>query len=430
LNPITNLRFSAPFIPSIDFRGPFTGSNSLANLVAGTAQVQQDARAAVGVFLPTQKNFGTLSPVQQNLKNPKATQWNFGVEYELLRDFVLKASYVGTKGDFLQVSLPINLVNPSAIPAPATSEADELARISTFSSVQVGESGNASGTVVNNRIDHRFNAVTQVQSTSSSIYHAFEFQVTKRFRQGYGFNASYTYGHGIDNVSDVLGVLVNDSAAIQDPRNLSANRGSSQFDVRQRFVLNHLWELPFAKHLTGVPGRILDGWAFSGIFDIQSGFPATVFAINRRGNTTDILLVGDSNVRANFSGGSFTPVPDSSPAAALIPDPCARGVNTDTTSTCTNTSGFPITQPLLGNAGNFPRNSLRLAKLVNFDWAILKNTRIREGHNLQFRWEAFNIFNHANFSGFVNDLTSSSFGTYQSTATDQRKMQVALKYTF
>ncbi len=76
------------------------------------------------------------------------------------------------------------------------------------------------------------------------------------------------------------------------------------------------------------------------------------------------------------------------------------------------------------------RDSLRLAKLVNFDWAILKNTRIREGHTLQFRWEAFNIFNHTNLSGFVNDLTSTSFGTYQTMATDTRRMQAALKYIF
>lgn len=430
LNPITNLRFSAPFIPSIDFLGPFTGANSFANFVAGTAQAQQSARAAVGVFLATQQNFGTLSPVQQDLKNPKVTHWNFGVEYEFLRDFVLKATYVGTKGEFLQVSLPINLVNPSAIPAPATSEADELNRAAQFQAAFNAESGSAPvGSPLNNRIDPRFNAVTQVRSQGGSLYHAFELQVLKRLRQGYSFQASYTYGHNLDDVSDVLGVLVNDSAAIQDPRNLSLNRANSQFDIRQRFVLNHLWELPFAKNFTGIPGKVLDGWAFSGIFQIQSGFPASILAVRRR-TVTDILLVGDSNVRANGSLVGFQPVPDGSPAAALIPGPCSRGVNTSLNSTCTNTSGFPITQPLLGNAGSLARNSLRLAKLVNFDWAILKNTRIREGHTLQFRWEAFNVFNHTNFSGFVNDLTSGSFGTYQSTATDSRRMQGALKYIF
>src|SRR5262249_36174544 len=80
LNPITNLRFSAPFVPSITVQ-QFTGANSYANLAAGTAQAQQDARAAVGQFLSTQKNFGALSPVDQKLENPRNQQWNVGVQY-------------------------------------------------------------------------------------------------------------------------------------------------------------------------------------------------------------------------------------------------------------------------------------------------------------------------------------------------------------
>jgi hypothetical protein len=433
LNPITNLRFSAPFIPSIDFKGPFTGSNTWANLIAGTAQVQSDARAAVGVFLPTRKNFGGLSPVSQTLKNPKATQWNLSVGYQLLQDLVLKASYVGTKGDFLQISLPINLLPPSAVPPPATSEADELARISAFQAVFVGQSGTA--TTFSNRIDGRFNDVTSVESAGSSIYHAFEFEVIKRFRQGYSFQAAYTFGHSIDNASDVLNVLVNDSPNFQDPRNLRENRGNSQFDVRQRFVLSYLWELPWGKRFSGPARRILDGWAFSGIFQGQSGFPTNIFSTNpliganRRG-IDDGLLVGGSSVRANFSGGSFAPVPDGSPAAALIPSPCARGVNTSTTSTCTNTSGFPFTQPLLGNPGNYPRNSLRLDRFQEFDLAIVKNTTITERHSLQFRWELYNVVNTPSFAGFVNDLTSKRFGVYRSTGSNSRRMQIALKYIF
>ena len=89
-----------------------------------------------------------------------------------------------------------------------------------------------------------------------------------------------------------------------------------------------------------------------------------------------------------------------------------------------------MTQPLLGNFGTSPRNSLRLDNLVNFDAGILKNTRLTEKVNFQFRWEMYNVFNHANFSGFQNTLTSAFFGTYTTTATDQRKMQASLKIIF
>src|SRR5262249_6402221 len=172
----------------------------------------------------------------------------------------------------------------------------------------------ASGTVVNNRLDPRFNSVTQVQSAGTSIYHAFQLDVSKRFSHGFQFKAAYTWGHSIDNSSDVLNVLVNDSSNLQDPRNLDDSRGNSQFDLRHRLVVSHVWELPFARHASGSPKLALGGWAFSGDWSIQSGFKSSIFAFgtgsSRRG-VTDILLVGASNVRETLVGSldDFNPAP-------------------------------------------------------------------------------------------------------------------------
>jgi len=406
--------------------------------MAGTAKAQVDAKAAVGTFLATQQNFGAISPVEQNLKNPRTAQWNAGVETRLFKDFVIKASYVATQSKFLQASIPINLIPQEVRPAPATSLADEDARLSQFTSAFAKENGQAAlGSPLNIRLDHRFNAVTQVQSLGTSIYHGAQLEVLKRVSHGLSFDASYTYGHAIDDISDVLGVLVNDSANFQDPRNPGANRASSQFDIRHRFVSSNVWEIPWTKRFHGVAGKALDGWAINGIFSIQSGFPTSIFAdsaaTTRRG-VQDIALLGGGLVRANGDPTQFTPVPFGSPAAANIPGLCARQVGTVPGSggatACGNASGFPLTQPLLGNFGTSPRNSLRLDNLVNFDAGILKNTRLTEKVNFQFRWEMYNVFNHANFSGFQNTLTSSLFGTYTTTATDQRKMQGSLKLIF
>jgi hypothetical protein len=430
LNPITNLRFAAPFVPSLSLNSTaITGANSYAALAAGTSQAQNDARAAIGTFLPTQVNFGTLSPVQQDLANPRTDQWNAGIEYQLRPDLVVKASYIGAKGKFLQVSLPINLLPNSVRPAASANEADELARFSQFKSAFGKENGTASGSIINNRLDPRFNGVTQVQSVGTSIYNSGQFEVVKQFRHGLSFQGSYTYGHSIDDVSDALGVLVNDSSQIQDPRNLKENRGNSQFDLRHRFVLSPYWELPFGNHLSGIAGKLLGGWAMSGEFSIQSGFKSSVFSGSRRG-ISDVFLLGGGTVRADGDTSTFKPVPDGSAAAALIPGLCARGVNTKGTTTCTDTSGFPLTQPLLGNIGTSARNSLPLARFQDWDWAFIKNTRLFENHSLQLRGEFYNIFNHPNFSGFVNTLTSSHFGTYQSTASNSRQIQIALKYSF
>jgi len=420
LNPITNLRFAAPFVPSVSVQ-QFTNGNTWGALIAGNAPIQQSTAASVGTFPPTATNFGTLSPVDMNLDNPRNQQWNVGVEYEALKDLIVKATYVGTHNDRLQASIPLNLVRTAV--TPATSDADEAARLSSLRGVFVAESGAG-----NNRLDPRFNSVNQVQSVGTSDYHGLQLDVIKRFSYGLQFDANYTWAHSTDDVSDVLNVLVNDSAGIQNPSlPLSANRGNSQFDIRNRFVMHFDYKVPFTSKFEGWTGRLLDGFTFSGIFEARSGLPVTIFAGQRRG-VSDIILDGNSLVRANGDVQAFTPIVGGSPFNNL----CARGVNTSTSATtiCTNTLNFPLTQPLLGNAGNSGRNQLYLAGLQNLDLALSKSNKITEGTSLLLRWEVFNVLNHGNFSQFANTLTSPTFGTYQGTATSMRQMQVGAKFIF
>jgi len=451
-NPITNLRFAAPFVPAIDVRSFTVASgNTLDALVKGTASAQVAARAAIGQFLSTQQNFGNISPVDRNIKDPRNQQWIAGVEYQAFRDLVLKVSGIHTKNDFLLASLQINPVLTPVV--PATSEADENARLGNsltgacptltcFEPVFIGQSGAAPvGSARNNRLDPRLNSVTQVLGVASSNYNALQVEAIKTFRRGLSFDASYTYAHSIDNVSDALNVLVNDSPTVQDPRNLHTNRGNSQFDIRHRFVLSGVYEFPFAKSTTGLTNKFLDGWGLSGIVESRSGLPVTIFAGARRA-VNDILLVAGSNVRANGNVHALHIVPINPDPKAAHPGPyfdlCGRGVNTSNaanalgqgTVTCSNTSNFPLTQPLLGNAGNTSRNGLTLAGLNNVNLTAFKNTRLTERVNFQFRWEVYNLLNHPNFSGFNNTLTSPNFGPYNSTATNRRQMQGSVKVIF
>src|ERR1700686_5460544 len=278
-NPISNVQFSAPFINSVSIPGGhFTGGNTLAALVAGTAPAQAQAIAALGTFDPKQVDFGALSPVDQNLKNPRTQQWNAGVDYEVTPDTVLKATYVGTHSDHLQVSVPTNLVAPQNRPAPATSAADQNARQVEFATAFSNEVGSAFGPI-NNLIDPRFDNVTQVQNTGTSSYNALQLEGIRRFKNGLTFNANYTWAHSLDDVSDALNVLVNDSANLLDAaKPLSFQRSNSQFDIRNRFVLSYNYEVPFAKGFHGWKKYVLDGWSQSGIFTAQSGLPATVYA--------------------------------------------------------------------------------------------------------------------------------------------------------
>lgn len=423
LNPITNLRFAAPFIPSLSLGDPsqFVGGNTYAAVAAGTSAIQASNIAAIGQFLPTSFNFGSISAVDQNLENPRNQQYNVGIEYQVSKALTLKTSYVGTKNDHLQVTVPLNLTNPSLRPAVPTSAADASARLSQFTGFIAGENGSALGAAPS-RIDPRFNTVTQVQSVGTSSYNALQVEALGKYKD-LTFNANYTWSHSIDDVSDVLGVLTNDSATIANPDlPLSANRGNSQFDLRHRVNLSYSYRLPFARGLSSpTMKRILDGWTWSGIFSAQTGFPTTILsgpetilntATGKPLTISDPLLLGAGIVWANGDATTVHP------------------------SAFTQDVGLgDLTQPLVGSQGTSGRNHLRLDGLTDYDMAIAKAIKVTEGQNFQIRWEVFNFLNHPNLSGFNNTLTANPtgaarFGTYNSTATNMRQMQIALRYQF
>ncbi|HEY2819651.1 MAG TPA: carboxypeptidase regulatory-like domain-containing protein [Candidatus Acidoferrum sp.] len=413
-NPITNLRFSPPFV-NIATVTTFTGGNSLANLVAGTSPAQAAATAAIGHFDPTQTDFGAFSPVDQNLKNPRNQQWDAGVEYQVASDLVMKVTYVGAHSDHLQVSQPINLVNPTNIPAAPTSLADQTARLAQFQAAFQAETGGAFGPT-NNLNDPRFDAVTQVQSTGASSYNSLQVEGIRRFKNGLTFDANYTWSHSLDDISDALGVLVNDSALPLDAtKPLSFNRANSQFDLRNRFVLSYNYELPFGNHFSGWKKHLFGGWSQSGIFSTQSGFPTTVFAAPI-GGISDLLLNGTNNgqtaVNTTVNGN----------ASLLHPLPFFSSYVVPT--------ALPVSEPLLEQNGTSGRNNLRLAGLTDFDAAFSKQIRFTEHKYLQLRWESFNILNHPNFSGYINTFGSSQFNTYTTTATNARSMQLSARFIF
>jgi len=429
-NPISNVQFSAPFINSVSIAGgQFTGGNTLAALVAGTATAQAQAIAALGTFNPAQVDFGALSPVQQNLNNPRNQQWDASVEFEAMKDMVLKATYVGTHNDHLQVSVPTNLVAPANRVAPATSLADQQARQTQFAAVFSNEVGGAFGPA-NNLIDPRFDNVTQVQSVGTSSYSALELEAVRRFHNGLTFNANYTWAHSLDDTSDALGVLVNDSPALIDAsKPISFNRSNSQFDIRNRFVLSYTYELPFAKGFHGWRKYLLDGWSHSAIFTAQSGLPATVYAAPisvcsvTPDPTTGCSLADTVGITDTLLNGT------ANPANGTITTPLAGNA-----AKIHAGAGFAgassVSEPLIGQDGSSGRNNLRLAGLTDLDVEFAKAFKLTERTNFTLRWEMFNTLNHPNLSGYVNQFSAPNFNTYTTTATNQRQMQLSARFTF
>jgi hypothetical protein len=427
LNPITNLRFTPPFVQTLTLTGGFTGGNSYANIFAGTSPAQGASRAAVGQFSSTQTNFGAFSPIERNLKNPQVQQFSLTIERELSNTLALRTSYIATVSHYLLRSRHLNMI-PQGTIAPSANEADEIVRIPQFTAVF--NAANAAATGSSNRIDPRFNAIQLIEGSGSANYHGLGVELNKRFSRGHQFQVSYTWSKSIDDASDVLNVVVNDFPVLQNPFDLRNSRSVSQFDIPHRLVVNHVWQPQWAAGLTGVAGKLLHGWGFSGIFQTQSGFPTNIFTGPRYGINEPSLTGNSTNaIRPNVVGdlSKLVFAPLGSPEAAKIPTPAQRGVNTTAAQRNTNTSNYPLAQTMLGQFGNLGRNAIRLNGLTNFDWVFFKDTAVSEAMKVQFRAELFNVFNNTSFATFDNNLSSATFGTYGGTDTTPRQIQLALK---
>jgi len=182
-------------------------------------------------------------------------------------------------------------------------------------------------------------------------------------------------------------------------------RALSGYDIRHRFVLSYIYELPFLRNRVGAVSHVLGGWKLSGIASVQSGHPFTVV------DSADPSLNGESNDdRTDVLRNPNFPSSQQTPARWF------------------DTSAFRrFTEPNLGSAG---RNILFSDGIKNFDMGLLKDFTLGERQQLEFRWEVFNIFNHPNFGLPENDFNSPNFGRVLSTSTPERVMQFGLKFLF
>jgi hypothetical protein len=423
LNLITNQRFLPPFINSASISGvtAFTEGNTFDALVNGTAPIVQQTAASVGKINPTWLNFGVMNPgpIDMGLRNPQVQQWNLGFEREISRDLVIKATYVGTKGNYLQRT---RFMNPVQGIVPATSLADEAARLSGYNALIAAANGTPSKP--SDRLDPRFNDFRYVDSSANSNYHAFELLVQKQFSHGFFLQAAYTRSKSIDDISDALGVLINDSSAQQDPQNNRNNRAVSQFDQPQRLALAHVWELPIGRNMGNrALRRVLSGWSFAGISAFRAGFPVTVTSGSRLGFLASSLIGQASDIiRPNPSGPvDFQPKPAGSAGTP-------SGLNSDPVSKISAyAASIGLSQPLLGHIGALARNSLRLNGEREFDWNVYKKTALTEKTALELRGEFYNIFNNHSFQDVQRSIQSSAFAQYTDTSQNARIIQLGLR---
>ncbi|HET6178035.1 MAG TPA: TonB-dependent receptor [Candidatus Sulfotelmatobacter sp.] len=446
-----SLEASAPLVLSMTQQLP-TNYSCIGNIGYGPAFDANNASCAnaLNTSLPVPPS-GSVFPldvtsIPTKAIWPYAQQWSFGLQRELPRSFVMNLAYVGSKGTHLTIERQLNQLQP----LPASENPFAPTEPLTITDCTVNPVGNSppgadgtpfflqNGTVVTpqnpayvhlqaactnpnlpnvNSLPGRpypgLGKVLSLQNVANSTYHAL--QATLRRTSGpLTAGISYSYSHSLDDASD------RSDPVLVDSYDLRANRASSNFDQRHLLNVSYVYQLPlrsFLRHFnewavgpdvqdateTAPPPpspprltHLLDGWELSGVTTVQSGSPFTV--INSAGNT-GVSLTDNAGVSSGLG------------IAASYPD-VVRGLP----SPGNNSRSFG---PLIGNPSQFVaprgltfgdagRNFLNNPLRTNFDVSLLKHFKITESSSLEFRAEAFNVFNHTQFRIYDPDNPGSS----------------------
>ena len=358
--------------------------------------------------------WGLVEPISGgnyfNTKNvlPYSQDFEFSLQRQFGPATVLSLSYVGTVGRHLltfiesnpgEQALCLQLSNPSILTLGST-PCGPFGE-NGFYTLKNGQQYNSTRAPFGGN----FGSNAYMESIASSSYNSFQasLQHNDKYEQ---FMIAYTWAKSIDNGSGALDAT--------NPYNPVLTRALSIFDVPQVFVASYTLQLPFNKWLGdgNVARRLTAGWSLAGITTFAKGQPVLLT------ETDDLSL----------SGTFLAPV--DTPSYANNGGPLYMDRNPRHGNPYFNPNYF-VNEPL-GQIGNAMRRSFVGPGLNNSNLALLKNTKVSEAKEVQFRAEAFNVFNHAQFnnpSGDYNNTGQGGFG-YVTSARDPRIMQVALKFLF
>jgi hypothetical protein len=312
-----------------------------------------------------------ITVMERNLKNGDSYQWNLTVEREVVANLGLRASYVGNH----TAHLPYN--------------GRQLNFPQTY----------APGQIQPRRPYQPWSSIGLVSSGGDSAIHQLQLEAVKRYSGGLNFQIEYSWNRSLDNTPI--------SGGPEDPYNNARDRGNSDQVRRHIFTAAYSYELPFGtgKHFLnfrGVAGKFVSGWQIAGITYLRTGQP---FSVNF--NTS---VAGWGSGRAD-----------------IVKDPTlSRGERSE--YRWFDTTAFAVPQQF--TYGNSARNLLFAPGDIVFDMSLLKDTRIGERYNVQFRLESFNLPNHANLGAPGNNISvPGSVGRITSVG-DPRQIQLGMKFLF
>ena len=317
--------------------------------------------------------------VSTQRRTPYTLQWLFNIQRQLTDSTVLELGYQGNQGHKLQFFANKNM--------------------------PVLRSGPEDGRTPNERRPwNDIGAMQYIDGVGNSNYHAGAVKVTQRFSGGLTYLGAFTWSKAIDGPGSGLRTALTNNQPMTH-YDYRSSRGLAEFHTGRRFVNSVVYELPLARNASGFYKAIAGGWQVSSIITMVDGTPANVGTL---GDLAQIEL-----------GAS----PDLTGVSPFLENP--------TPERFWNRDAFNWTNPELGyRYGNAGRSILFTPGTFQWDFSMIKNTRISERQNLEFRFEAFNFPNHPNWDIPARDVRqANNFGVVR-TAKTMREMQFGLKYSF
>jgi Carboxypeptidase regulatory-like domain len=375
-----HLPFNSSFDPGPDYNG--FGPNPIAFASALTGVPLAAGQPIYGFSQPMPDAFG----VDQNIRTPYIQNFNLNLQQQLTRKMVVQIGYVGSNGHKLLRFRDINQPTQAQI-----TSADLGCNCINDGTLRFFSSS-------------PFFYINYEETSANSNYNAL--QTSWRINDWHGLTSTvnYVWSHSIDDASDGEDFVPNASQPNNSQAPIGDNRGNSNFDVRNRFTWNFIYQFPNRK---GDWKRLTDGWGVNGIVTAQSGQP---FQLNY-------------NFEDDFDGSAeFFGRPDIvGPVHYNYSDPSNFLTLTSVSVPCTPDptvlfQGATNCIPGTRHFGNEGRNSLQGPAFHQFDFSVFKSTAITERLKLELRFEAYNLLNHPNFANpylpsFIADAGANGIST-------------------
>jgi len=356
--------------------------------------------------------------VQPDMQTPTLISYSLRIQQQLSPNTSLTVGYVGSHGYHELIGIDANEPFPvicPASPCPATYPATFPAGIAN-TPVPAGTYFVPTTTKANPAIANTWTWFSE----GDSSYNALQVDVNRRFSGGLTVRGVYTFSKVLDDGDSLNATTSGGGPALaSNPFNLRSDRGLGTFDVRHVAVANATYALPvgrgkrFLSGLVGLGNAAASGWMVNSIVTLQGGFPFSPQLSYNPSNNGDTR-----NPMRPFANPAFTgPVILGNPSQWFNPNAFLAPANTAANG---------------GFYGNVGRDTLIGPGLATWDFSVLKDTRIRERVNLQFRAEIFNLLDRANFNlpnavVFTPSGVSPTAGVITSTSTTSRQVQFGLK---